>query len=172
MTSYALSLVNNIFAAQSTSNVMKIVKGMIDMVTTMSVTTYMMNRAIKQAHRNSNYSSKPLGLSFQFQQDKVVTTIAEDAPMVLRRMRLERKLVEDGRVEPTVETAEHIEPTIEHECHPVGTFINWRKEGSAAIVEDSSSLYRPGSDDSQDTYIYDRDDLNFLDRVNSDDMPQ
>ena len=80
---------------------------MVDMATPMSVTTYMMNRAIKQAHRNSDYSSKPLGLSFQLQQDKVVTTIADDAPMVLRRMRLERRLVEDGRVEPTFETTEH-----------------------------------------------------------------
>ena len=87
-------------------------------------------------------------------------------------MRLGRRLVEDGRVEPTVKTAEHVASIIEHKCHPVGTFLSWRQEGSAAIIENSSSLYRPGSDDSQDTYIYDWDNLDLLDRVKSDDMPQ
>ena len=43
---------------------------------------------------------------------------------------------------------------------------------SATIIEDLSSLYRPESDGSQDTYTYEQDDLDLLDRVNSDDMPQ
>jgi hypothetical protein len=73
-----------------------------------------------------------------------VIAIADDAPMVLRRMKLERGLVEAGRIEPVV--------------------------GSATILQDAvspPSLYRPASTDSTDTLIYEPSDAPILDRTNS-----
>ena len=69
--------------------------------------------------------------------------IAEDAPMVPCRMKLERGLVEVGRVEPAV--------------------------GSATILQDavkSTSLYRPGSMDSE-TCNYEPGDAPIMNRANS-----
>ena len=66
LTAYAVKLAESIFALQSTTfKVKKWIKGMNDMAKAMHVTTYMINRAIKQAHRNLDYSSKPLELSFR-----------------------------------------------------------------------------------------------------------
>ena len=146
LTSYAVKIVESIFAPQSTTSKVKMyIKGMIDMAEVMNVTAYMMNRAVKQAHRNSHHSSKPLGLSFELQQDEVVTAIADDAPMVLRRMKLERGLVQVGRIEP-----------------PVGT---------ASILEEDGtqppSLYRAASTDSTETFIYEPGDAPIMDRSNS-----
>jgi len=107
LTSFAVKIVEIIFATQSTtSNVKKYIKGMIDMAEVMNVTAYMRNRAVKRAHRNSFHSSKPFGLCFALDKHgKVVSTIDNDAPMVLRRMKLERGLVKVGRIEPTVGSA-------------------------------------------------------------------
>jgi hypothetical protein len=162
LTSYAVKIVESTFAPHSTTSKVKMyIKGMIDMAEVMNVTAYMMNRAVKQAHRNSHHSSKPLGLSFELQQDEVVTAIADDAPMVLRRMKLERGLVQVGRIEPV---------------------------GNASIIQEVTqppSLYRSASDDSTETFIYEPGDAPILDRANSidstmtlfhslgpDDMPQ
>jgi hypothetical protein len=74
---------------------------------------------------------------------KVVSTISDDAPMVLRRMKLERGLVQVGRIEPV---------------------------GSASILEDGTqppSLYRAASTDSTETFIYEPGDAPIMDRSNS-----
>ena len=146
LTSFAVKTVEIIFATQSTtSNIKKYIKGMIDMAEVMNVTAYMMNRAVKQAHRNSHHSSKPFGLCFALDKHgKVVSTISDDAPMVLRRMKLERGLVQVGRIEPPV--------------------------GSASILEDGTqppSLYRAASTDSTETFIYEPGDAPIMDRSNS-----
>jgi hypothetical protein len=78
------------------------------------------------------------------QQGKIVIATADDAPMVLRRMKLERGLVEAGRIEPVVD--------------------------SAIILQDAvspPSLYSPASTDSTETFIYEPGDAPILDRANS-----
>jgi hypothetical protein len=146
LTSYAIKIVESIFAPQSTTSKVKMyIKGMIDMAEVMNVTAYMMNRAVKRAHRNSHHSSKPFGLCFALDKHgKVVSTISDDAPMVLRRMKLERGLVQVGRIEPPV--------------------------GSASILRDVTqppSLYRAASIDSTETFIYEPGDAPIMDRSNS-----
>ena len=97
-TSYAVKIVESIFAPQSTTSKVKMyIKGMIDMAEVMNVTAYMMNRAVKQAHKNSHHSSKQFLLCFALDKHgKVVSTIADGAPMVLRRMKLDCTLVKVG----------------------------------------------------------------------------
>ena len=145
LTGYAKKLVQSIFTQQSKASVEKWIRSMIEMAEAMSIATYIMNRAMGQAHRNSDYHSKALGLSFELdRQSKIVIAIANDAPMVLRRMKLERGLVEAGRIEP------------------VG--------GSATILQEvpqPPSLYRSASDDSTETFIYEPGDAPILDRANS-----
>ena len=106
LTGYAKKLVQSIFTQQSKASVEKWIRSMIEMAEAMSIATYIMNRAMGQAHRNLDYHSKALGLSFELdRQSKIVIAIADDAPMVLRRMKLERGLVEAGRIEPVVDSA-------------------------------------------------------------------
>jgi hypothetical protein len=144
LTGYAKKLVQSIFTQQSKAGVEKWIRSMIEMAEAMSIATYIMNRAMGQAHRNSEHHSKALGLSFELdRQGKIVIAIAEDAQMVLRRMKIERGLVEVGRIEPV--------------------------DGSATILQDavSPSVYRPASTDSTETFIYEPGDAPILDRANS-----
>lgn len=118
---------------------------MIGMVEATSLATYITNRTTGQAHRNSGYHCKALGLSFELnKQSKIVIAISKDAPMVLRCMTLERRLVKAGQIEPAV--------------------------GSATILQDAispPSLYRPASTDSVEIFLYEPGNAPILDRANS-----
>ena len=142
---YVKKLIKSNFTQQSSKEIEKWIRSIIGMVEATLIATYIMNRAMGQVHRKLDYHSKALGLSFELdQQGKIMIAIADDAPMVLCHMKLERGLVEAGRIELVV--------------------------GSATILQDAvspPSLYRPASTDSTDTFIYEPGDAPILDRANS-----
>jgi hypothetical protein len=69
LTGYAKKLVQSIFTQQSSkASVEKWIRSMIEMAEATSIATYIMNRAMGQAYRNSEHHSKALGLSFELDQ--------------------------------------------------------------------------------------------------------